>query len=61
MGCFWLAWEHTAFSAWMLCTWLCTVQLPTDVGQERLNLQTEQEQNLAPVLRGESQTVLFTW
>lgn len=19
MGCFWLAWEHAAFSAWMLC------------------------------------------
>lgn len=40
-------------------TALC--QLSTDVGQERLNLQTELEQSLAPVLRAESQTVLFTW
>lgn len=36
-------------------------QLPTDVGQERSNLQTKLEKSLAAVLRGESQTVLFSW
>lgn len=58
MGCFWLAWER-CLQCLDVGTALC--QLPTDVGQESLNVQTELEQSLAPVLRGESQTVLFTW
>lgn len=58
MECFWLAWEHCLQ---YLDVGTIPCQLPTDVGQERLKLQNEPEQSLAPVLRGESQAVLFTW
>jgi len=59
MRSFWLAWEHVA-SVPECGHGSAPCQLPIDIDDKRLNLQTEQEHSLAPVLRGESQTAPFT-